>query len=167
MRALIRECDAELREYDALLVERIETVQESMVLFSIWVGLFGKSDLEVQARYAAKKKPTSMPKEKSPPSTTRFAYRSRSIVCLCAILAPLEPVTDGCLLWCIRAPPPPYCLSVHVPRRLAIPFLYVLNQTVTLPPILMDGFKHAPEPQRTPVITPSTHFASLPPHAKP
>ena len=47
MRVLISECDAELREYDAILTERTEAIQESMVLLFIqlgFVGQFGKSD---------------------------------------------------------------------------------------------------------------------------
>ena len=101
---------------------------DGIIIHLCLVGLFGGSDVEVKARCAAKK-PTSMQKKKAFPSTVGFAYRHRRIVCLCSLLAPLGPVTDGRLLWCLCAPPPAYCLSVHVPRQLNVPFLCVLNQT--------------------------------------
>jgi len=83
-------------------------IDGAIIRFSL-VGLFEKSDMEVQARCTAKK-PTSLQKEKAFPSTAGFAYRSRCIVCLYALLAPLGQVTDRCLLWCLRAPALAYFL---------------------------------------------------------
>ena len=116
LQALIRECDAELREYYDFLSEQIEAVQEFTVTV-IRLGLFAYSKelTKAQVRPTAKKQ-TFVQKEKPFTSTAGFTIDIWLIICLCAFFNSVGQAANGCLLWGMRTPFAPCFLSASVPR---------------------------------------------------